>query len=227
MQKSKNDAIQAQQDGESNILTTFNSAASNIVRHVFRPLVSSASPLTVGSTSVQAHDSDWLSPEAPPLFSRPPQQIPFRRSNTVRKVYSTEITWGDRESFSEYMHDCYGGNNEYDLLPIIPLDSMKHPWNKELLADLCKIRINCILRSDKDYVEKWILAIAKGISVSPVPYIKDFLSYPPDIVDDTYQHLDDPYHANAPTEAAEKEEMGEEAYEEDGDDGFNYHEIQE
>lgn len=80
----------------------------------------------------------------------------------MRKLYSTETTRGDRESFGEYMHDYfYGGNHEYDLLPIISLDPVKHPWDTDLLADLCKIRINCILRSDKDYVEQWIRAIAK------------------------------------------------------------------
>ena len=137
--------------------------SSNIVRQVFRPLVSSAaSPLTIENTSVQPHDSDWLSPEAPTVNSRPPQQVPIKRSNTVRKLYSTETTRGNRESFGEYMHDyCYGGNSEYDLLPIISLDPVKHPWDTDLLADLCKIRINGMLRSDKDYVEQWICAIAK------------------------------------------------------------------
>ena len=53
MQKSKNDAIQAQQYGELNLSTNLNSAASNIARQVFRPLVSSASPLTVSSSARQ------------------------------------------------------------------------------------------------------------------------------------------------------------------------------
>ena len=65
----------------------------------------------------------------------------------------------------------YGGNYEYDLLPVIPMDPVKHPsahWSLQ-----AKIRINCILRTDKDYVEQWIRAIAKGISVSPGPNIME------------------------------------------------------
>ena len=68
-----------------------------------------------------------------------------------------------------------------------------HPWNEELLLDLCKIRINCIVRLDKDYVELWIRTIARGIGTSPIPYLKDQMSFPPDIVDDTQEHLDDTY----------------------------------
>jgi len=40
----------------------------------------------------------------------------------------------------------------------------------------------------------WIRTIARrGMDVSPGPYIKDQLSYPPDIVDDNEEHLDDTY----------------------------------
>ena len=54
------------------------------------------------------------------------------------------------------MHDCYGSVLDFDVLPIVPRDKVKHPWNEHLLIDLFKIRINCILRADKDYVEKRI-----------------------------------------------------------------------
>ena len=54
--------------------------------------------------------------------------------------------------------------------------------------------MNCILHTDKDYIEQWIQAIAKGILVAPGPYIKEsLLSYPPDIVDDTEERMDDMY----------------------------------
>ena len=39
----------------------------------------------------------------------------------------------------------------------------------------------------------WIRTIARGMDVSPGPYITDQLSYPPDIVDDNEEHLDDTY----------------------------------
>ena len=38
-------------------------------------------------------------------------------------------------------------------MPVVPLDKVQHPWDTDLLMDLCKIRINCISRQDKDYVE--------------------------------------------------------------------------
>ena len=86
------------------------------------------------------------------------------------------------------MHD-YGDDKDF----VVPLDKDKHPWNEDLLLDLCKIPINCIARLDKDYVELWIRTIARGLGTSPVPYIKDQMSMPPDIVDDTQEHLDDTY----------------------------------
>jgi hypothetical protein len=59
------------------------------------------------------------------------------------------------------MHDFYGGLLDFDVLPVVPKDKVKAPWNELLLIDLCKIRINCILLADKDYVEKWIRAVAQ------------------------------------------------------------------
>ncbi len=35
--------------------------------------------------------------------------------------------------------------------------------------------------------------IARGIGTSPVPYIKNQMFFPPDIVDDTQEYLDDTY----------------------------------
>ena len=78
-------------------------------------------------------------------------------------------------------------------MPVVPLDKVKHPWDENILLDLCKIRINCISRLDKDYVELWIWTIARGVVSSPVPYIKNQMSFPPDIVDDTQEYLDDAY----------------------------------
>ena len=127
------------------------------------------------------------------LLSKPPVQPPIRRTFLRRKLYQTTITWGDKDSFAEYMHDSYGGDKDFTLMPVVPLDKVKHPWDTDLMMDLCKIRINCISRLDKDYVELWIRTITRGMAVSPGPYIKDQMSYLPDIVDDTQEHLDDTY----------------------------------
>ena len=79
MQKCKNDAI-------ANLSANLNTVSSNLVRQVFRPLVSTASPLTIGSTSVQAHDNKWLSPEAQTSsVLRPLLEAPIKRSNTCKK----------------------------------------------------------------------------------------------------------------------------------------------
>ena len=91
------------------------------------------------------------------------------------------------------MHDCYGGDKDFKLMLVVSLDKVKHPWDEDLLLDLCKIRINCISRLDKDYVELWIRTIARGIGTPPVPYIKEQMSLTPEIVDDTQEHLDDMY----------------------------------
>ena len=100
------------------------------------------------------------------------------------------------------MHDFYGGLLDFDVLPVVPKDKVKAPWNELLLIDLYKIRINCILLADKDYVEKWIRAVASGISVSPEAFLRDSLSYPPDLVDDSQEHVDDTY-----VDSAQQEEM--------------------
>ena len=42
--------------------------------------------------------------------------------------------------------------------------------------------------------------IANGISVSPEAFIRDSLSYPPDVVDDSQEHVDDTYVDSAPQE---------------------------
>ena len=119
------------------------------------------------------------------------------------------------------MHDCYGGDKDFTLMPVVPLDKVKHPWNEELLLDLCKIRINCIARIDKDYVELWIRTIARGIGTSSVPYISNQMSFPPDIVDDTQDHLDDTYVESLENVRSAPEDM---VYEDPEyvDDGFYY-----
>ena len=112
-----------------------------------------ASPATVATTSSGPNlDPDRISPVAVTSMSKPPVQPPIRRTFFLRrKLYQTTITWGDRDSFVDYMHECYGGDKDFTMMPVVPLDKVKHPWNEELLLDLCKIRINC-----KDYVELWI-----------------------------------------------------------------------
>ena len=105
-------------------------------------------------------------------------------------------------------------------------------WNTrgiriDLLIDLCKVRINWILHTDKDYVEQWIQAIAKGISVAPGPYTKESLSYSPDIVDDTAERIDDMYVEATANQEEGKEKMIAETSEYKNDDGFNFDEIQE
>lgn len=80
------------------------------------------------------------------LLSKPPVQPPIRRTFLRRKLYQTTITWGDKDSFAEYMHDSYGGDKDFTLMPVVPLDKVKHPWDTDLMMDLCKIRINCISR---------------------------------------------------------------------------------
>ena len=194
MQKARNDAIEAQQNRTVSLSASLDKVSSSIVSNAFKPMHTTATPTTVASTTSGPNvDPDWTSPVAVTSTSKPPVQPPTRRSFLRRKLYQTAITWGDRDSFADYMHDCYGGDKDFTLMPVIPLDKVKHPWNEELLLDLCKIRINCIARLDKDYVELWIRTIARGIGTSPVPYIKDKMSFPPDIVDDTQAHLDDTY----------------------------------
>ena len=132
------------------------------------------------------------------------------------------ITWRDREAFGEYISIT----NCYQFSPWIQ-------WNTrgiriDLLIDLCKVRINCILHTDKDYVEQWIQAIAQDISVAPGPNIKESLSYPPDIVDDTEERMDDMYVVEDTANQEEgKEKMIAETSEYKNDDGFNFDEIQE
>ena len=83
-------------------------------------------------------------------------------------------------------------------------------WNTrgiriDLLIDLCKVRINCILHTDKES-----------------------LSYPPDIVDDTEERMDDMYVVEATANQEEgKEKLIAETSEYKNDDGFNFDEIQE
>ena len=118
------------------------------------------------------------------------------------------------------MHDSYGGDKDFTLM-----DKVKHPsWDTDLLMDLCKIRIICISRVDKDYVELWIRTITRGMAVSPGPYIKDQMSYLPDIVDDTQEHLDDHTYVESleNTRPATEDLVSEDPDFED--DGFYYYE---
>jgi hypothetical protein len=132
--------------------------------------------LSTLSTSLDQFPSTFVKNAFKPLASL------AQRSNLRNKQYQTVIHWAARREFSEFMHDYYGGTLGRDELPTSPKDSGKHPWNEHLLIDLCKIRINCIGFADKYYVERWIRAIATGISVSPEAFLRDSLTYPPDVV---------------------------------------------
>ena len=115
------------------------------------------------------------------------------------------------------MHDCYGGSLGRDELPTSSKDSAKHHWNEHSLIDLYKIRINCIGFAEKYNVERWIRAIATGISVSPEAFLRDSLTYPPDVVDDSQEHMDDTY-----VDSAKQEDMVEEADDEFEQEVFQY-----
>jgi len=219
MQKARNDAIEAQQNRTVALSSSLDKVSSSIVSNAFKPMHTTATPTTVASTTSGPNlDPDWTSPVAVTSVNKPPVQPPIRRTFLRRKLYQTTITWGDRDSFAEYMHDCYGGDKDFTLMPVVPLDKVKHPWNGDLLLDLFKIRINCIVRLDKDYVELWIRTIARGIGTSPIPYLKDQMSFPPDIVDDTQEHLDDTYvEALEKVGSAQKEMVSEDPEYEDED----------
>jgi hypothetical protein len=169
MQKARNDAIEAQQNRTVALSSSLDKVSSSIVSNAFKPMHTTATPTTIGSTTSGPNlDRDWTSPVAVTSVSKPPVQPPIRRTFLRRKLYQTTIIWGDRDSFADYMHECYDGDKDFTLMPVIPLDKTKHPWNEEVLLDLCKIRINCIARLDKDYVELWIRTIARGIGTSPI-----------------------------------------------------------
>ena len=191
----------------STISTALDRFSTTFVKNAFKPLSSLASPLTTGTTSSQAQENDWVSPPVPVMISSlPPSNAPAQRPNLWTKKYQTAMHWTGRRDFSEYMHDCYGGILGKDVLPTSPYDSEKHPWNEHLLIDLCKIRINCVGFADKYYVERWIRAVAKGISVSPEAFLRDSLNYPPDAVGDSQEHMDDTY-----VDSAKQDDMVEEA----------------
>ena len=63
--------------------------------------------------------------------------------------------------------------------------------------------------------------ISRGIGTSPVPDIKDQMSFPPDIVDDTQEHLDNTYVESLENAAPEDMVSEDPEYE---DDGFYYDE---
>ena len=156
MQKAKHDAMKGQHNRTVALSSSLDKVSNSIVHNAFKPVNTTASPETVATTSSAANlDPDWTSPVAVTSLSKPPVQPPIRRTFLHRKLYQTTITWGDKDSFAEYMHDCYGGDKDFTLMPVVPLDKVKHPWDEVLLLDLCKIRINCISRLDEDYVEIW------------------------------------------------------------------------
>ncbi len=104
-----------------------------VVRNAFK-LVNTTAPATVATTSSGANlDPDWTSPVAVTSMSKPPVQPPIRRTFLRCKLYQTTITWGDKDSFADYMHDCYGGDKNFTLMPVVPLDKVKHPWDEDLL----------------------------------------------------------------------------------------------
>ena len=210
--------MEAKRLGLSTLSKSLDHFSSTFVKNAFKPLASLASPLTTGTTSSQAQENDWVSPPVPVMLSSlPPSNAPAPRPDLWSKKYQTNLHWSGRRDFSEYMHDCYGGILGKDVLPTSPCDSDKHPWSEHLLIDLCKIRINCVGFADKYYVERWIRAIAKGISVSPVPFLRDSLSYPPDAGDDSQEHMDDTY-----VDSAKQEDMVEEADDEFEPEVFQY-----
>ena len=209
--------MEAKRSGLSTISSSIDQFSTSLVKNVFKPLTSLASPLTTGTTSSQAQENDWVSPHVPVISSRPPVHAPTQRSNLRKKQYQTAIHWAGRADFTEFMHESYGGVLEKDELPTSPKDKVKAPWNELLLIDLCKIRINCIGFADKYYVERWIRAIASGISVPAEAFLRDSLTYPPDLVDDSQEHLDDTY-----VDSAKQEDMVQEADDEYEQEEFHY-----
>ena len=103
--------------------------SANLVKNIFKPLSSLASPLTTGTTSSQAQENDWVSPAVPMTSSLPPLHAPTQRANVRKKQYQTVIHWASRQDFAEYMLDCNGGVLDFDVLPIVPRDKVKHPCN--------------------------------------------------------------------------------------------------
>ena len=73
----------------------------------------------------------------------------------------------------------------------------------------------------------YLLLKAFQLVAPPGPYINESLSNPPDIVDDTQEHMDDTYVEATANQEGEKEEMIAEASEYENDDAFNYDKIQE
>ena len=175
-----------------------------------------ASPATVATTSSGPNlDPDRISPVAVTSMSKPPVQPPIRRTFFLRrKLYQTTITWGDRDSFVDYMHECYGGDKDFTMMPVVPLDKVKHPWNEELLQDTNQLQG---LRGAVDRNN------ARGIGTSPIPYLKDQMSFPPDIVDDTQEHLDNTYVESLENVRSAPEELVSEDPEYE-DEGFYYDE---
>ena len=71
IQQSKNDAMEAQRQGISTIFSSLNNFSANLVKNVFKPLSLLASPLTTGTTSSQAQETDWISPAVAVTSSLP------------------------------------------------------------------------------------------------------------------------------------------------------------
>jgi hypothetical protein len=210
--------MEAKRLGLSTISTALEKFSTTFVKNAFKPLASLASPLTTGTTSSQAQENDWVSPPVPVMISSlPPSNAPAQRSNLWNKKHQTVIHWAGRRDYSEFMHDCYGGILGKNVLPTCHYDSEKHPWNEHLLIDLCKIRINCVGFADKYYVERWIRAIAKGISVSLEAFLRYSLTYPPDVVDDSQEHMD-----NTHMDSAKQEDIVEETDDEFEQKVFQY-----
>jgi len=175
MQKARNDAIEAQQNKTVALSASLDKVSSSIVSNVFKPMHTTATPTTVASTTSGPNlDPDWTSPVAVTSVNKPPVQPPNRRTFLRRKLYQTTITWGDRDSFAEYMHDCYGGDKDFTLMPVVPLDKVKHPWNEELRS-----RKDLIIQlqelEDPTYTAEILTNKKRIIEVRPIfPLIRSF-----------------------------------------------------
>ncbi len=107
MQKARNDAIEAHQQNRTvKLSSSLDKVSSSILSNAFKPMHTTASLATVATTSSGPNlDPDRISPVAVTSMSKPPVQPPIRRTFFLRrKLYQTTITWGDRDSFVDYMH---------------------------------------------------------------------------------------------------------------------------
>jgi hypothetical protein len=77
--------MEAQRQRISTISSSLDDFSANLVKNVFKPLSSLASPLTTGTTSSQAQENDWVSPAVAVTSSLPPLHAPTQRANVRKK----------------------------------------------------------------------------------------------------------------------------------------------